>query len=140
MIEESSQEIYVGNLLKRVETTVDPEATAGIQSGLDHQELQGLVNSLVKLPEDNPPPSPVKVTRITHHQIAAMRSTQSKMPAAVKEPAVKQKALFQTIDAFKNLFRGAEKRSRCQIDGHQCKHCGQTIKNEEKPGAIERGH
>lgn len=140
MVDESSQEIYVGNLLKRVSTTGDLEATAALPSGVDHQELQSIVNNLVKLPDDTPPPPLVKVTRMTHNELSAMRCTQSKMPAAKVEPLVKPSAFFQTIDAFKGLFRQAEKRSRCQTDGHHCKHCGQTIKNQEKPAGSTRGH
>jgi hypothetical protein len=141
MGEEFSQEIYVGHLLKKKAADSHSESTPAGEVGPDHQELQSIVNNLVKLPEEAPAPKPVKIARITHHEIKTMRATQSNMPAARVEQKVRASALIQTFDAFMGLFKQQEKRSRCLIDGHQCKHCGQIIKVEEaKAEPAPRGH
>ena len=70
-----------------------------------------------------------------------MRATQNAMPAAKNEPIVKTSALIQTFDAFLSLFKHGEKRSRCSVEGHECKHCGQTVKLEDVKGDKPvRGH
>lgn len=140
MGEELSQEIYVGHLLKKKVADSDLTPPAD-EADLEHQELQSIVNQLVKLPEDTPPPKPVKITRITHHEISAMRSTQSKMPAAKVEQKAKASALIQTFDAFMGLFKQQDRRSRCLIDGHECKHCGQIVKAQAvNADEAPRGH
>jgi hypothetical protein len=140
MGDEFSQEIYVGHLLKKLPADSDPEQARMAESEQDHQELQSIVNSLVKLPEETAPPKPVKVTRITHNQISAMRVTQSNMPAAKIEPQAKHSTLIQTFDALLGWFRPQEKRSRCLNEGHECKHCGQIIKTEAAAPEGSRGH
>jgi hypothetical protein len=140
MGEEISQEIYVGHLLKQKPAAVSGELAKAVESDREHQELQSIVNSLVKLPDDTPPPKPAKIARITQHEISAMRVTQSNMPAAKVEQKVKANALIQTIDAFMGLFKAHEKRSRCLVDGHECKHCGQTIKAAPATADVSRGH
>jgi hypothetical protein len=141
MGEEISQEIYVGHLSKKKVVDDQPVSATGGEAELDHQELQSIVNNLVKLPEEAVPPKAVKIARITHHEITAMRVTQGNMPAAKVEQKVKGSAIIQTIDAFMGLFKPQERRSRCLIDGHECKHCGQIVKSEPaKADGAPRGH
>jgi len=137
MLEDNNEEIYVGHLFKN--KSKDKVEDAAAVSQAEHQELQEIVNHLVKLPEEEPAAKPVKITRITHHEISAMRVTQSNMPAMKVEQKTKPSALIQTFDAFMGLFKQQEKRSRCLVDGHECKHCGQIVKvaaGSEAP----RGH
>ncbi len=140
MVEEFSQEIYVGHLLKKLPADSNPEQTKMAESDQDHQELQSIVNNLVKLPEETAPPKPVKVTRMTHNQISAMRATQSNMPAAKIEAQARPSALIQTFDALLGWLKPHEKRSRCLSEGHECKHCGQIIKTQETEPDVQRGH
>jgi len=140
MGDEFSQEIYVGHLLKKLPPDSDSEQAKAPGSNQDHQELQSIVNNLVKLPEETAPPKPVKVTRITHNEISAMRSTQSNMPAAKVESQAKPSALIQTFDALLGWFRPQEKRTHCLSQGHECKHCGQIIKSEAALPDGQRGH
>jgi hypothetical protein len=121
MGDEMSQEIYVGNLLKKVAEDTDPASTHAAESDMDHQELQSIVNHLVHLPEGEEPAQTAKPARMTHSQLTAMRTT-------------------QTIDAFMSLFRHAEKRTTCQTNGHECKHCGQVFKPRETQGSVPKGH
>ena len=137
MIEENEEEIYVGHLFKN-KGNGKTEA-AGSVSSADHEKLQEIVNHLVKLPEEEPAVKPTKITRITHHEINAMRVTQSKIPAMKVEQKNKSKSLIQTFDAFMGLFKHQEKRSRCLVDGHECKHCGQIVKVAEG-SEVPRGH
>jgi len=125
-----NEEAYVGKLLKKKIEKKKEEELESI-SDLDHQELQSIVNNLVKLPDDNPapPPPPAKIARITHHQISAMRVTQSNMPAATIEKKIKGGFLIRLFDSFTALFKPGEKRARCLVDGHECKHCGQIFKS-----------
>ena len=138
MGEEMSQEIYVGNLLKKVAEDTDPASNHSAESEMNHQELQSIVNHLVHLPEDEESANTVKPARMTHSQLAAMRTTQSNLPAQTLEPKPPAKAIFQTIDAFMSLFRHAEKRGRCQTNGHECKHCGQVL-SPGKPRLARHG-
>ncbi|MBS1990576.1 MAG: hypothetical protein JSS83_08670 [Cyanobacteria bacterium SZAS LIN-3] len=144
---ESNEEVYVGHLFKKKDVSKEAsvESSASIADGVehaDHQELQSIVNHLVKLPEEAPESEvkPVKIARITHHEIAAMRVTQSGMPAMKVETKPKGQALIQTFDAILGLFKHADKRSRCLIDGHECKHCGQIIKAQSDAVEAPRGH
>jgi hypothetical protein len=140
MVEESSQEIYVGHLLKKTPVPKTADAAQTSSKADHHEELQNIVNNLVKLPGDEPPTKPVKVTRITHNEISAMRVTQSRMPAARVEPVVRTSALIQTFDAFLGLFKPHEKRSHCLTEGHECKHCGRIVKESEADNNAPRGH
>ena len=141
MGEEVSQEVYVGHLLKKKVADSGVTPPPADEADLEHKELQSIVNQLVKLPEDTPPPKPVKIARITHHQISAMRTTQSNMPSAKVEQKVKASALIQIFDAFMGLFKQQDRRSRCLLDGHECKHCGQIVKAQAaNTDEAPRGH
>jgi len=142
MIEESNEEVYVGHLFKsKGQAKVEDEADTAQAA---HHELQEIVNHLVKLPGEEAPVKAVKIARITHHEISAMRITQSNMPAMKVEEKTKIKgsALIQTFDAFMGLFKHQEKRTRCLVEGHECKHCGQIVKVENRTAATEvpKGH
>jgi hypothetical protein len=141
MQEELSQELCVGHLFKQRPADTQRALEQPGQASLDHQELQSIVNNLVKLPEEPRTPEAVKIARITHHEINAMRISQSKMPATRIEQKARANALIQTMDAFVALFKQQERRSRCLLEGHECKHCGQVLKSEPAKAAAEsRGH
>jgi hypothetical protein len=110
------------------------KAAAPSRESEDTNALAGLYRQSVGLPgqsetdnggESTPKP-PQNITRITHYEIRAMK---------VKSATQDQKAA-QTKKSFADFFIRAwfgitevfaprlDKRSRCQMHGHECLHCG----------------
>ena len=141
-----NEEVYVGRLSFKSSSDIAEDAAAAGLAEADHEALQSIVNNLVKLPEEEAPPKVARIARITHNQISAMRITQSNLPAAKVQNQARPSMLIQSFDAFMGLFRPQERRSRCSIDGHECRHCGQVVRMEavkndaEKAPESPRGH
>ncbi len=105
----------------------------------EHLRLQKLVNQMVKLPSDEPDEHsapPVPISKITHHQIAAMKSTvvaHTEAKKAQPEDKSFMVSFFQFLDDFKVMMMPEAKRTRCRLEGHECKNCGAHINFVEEP-------
>lgn len=96
----------------------------------DPNALAGLYRHTLGLTDEQPPDTgattPKHITKITHYEIKAM-----KVSAATQEQtSVKTKKRFAdfVIRAWftiKSMFAHREDhRTRCQMEGHECLHCG----------------
>ncbi len=96
-------------------------------SNIDHDNLQSLVNQLVKLPAEEPPveeeETPV-VPRLSQDEIKQIKSIHVDPYIKVSFKERYATYLIKLLDDVRVFLVPEARRTRCQLDGHECRHCG----------------
>jgi predicted metal-dependent hydrolase len=106
---------------------------------IDHDNLQNLVNQLVKLPAEELPveeeETPV-VPRMTQDEIKQIKSIHVDPHLKVSFKERYATFLIKFLDELRVFLVPEARRTRCQLDGHECRHCGTkyyaAIQSEEE--------
>jgi hypothetical protein len=116
----------------------EPEPPA---AAADSDALYSLYRQAVHMPEPEPeylgPDQPI--TRMTHHELKAMRSKSVETEVKVPFQTTFANFVIRSIDELLQTFRKSTevRRPKCLDAGHQCVHCGKQFAIEKKKDKEE---
>lgn len=102
----------------------------------DSEALHSLYRHAVHMPEPEPeylgPDQPI--TRMTHHELKAMRSKSVETEVKVPFQTTFANFVIRSFDEFLQTFKRSTevRRPKCLDSGHQCVHCGKQFAVEKK--------
>jgi len=147
MAEDSLADKTVDKKVDQANKEADVKEAEG--AAIDHEDLQSLVNQLVKLPAEEPPveeeETPV-VPRLSQDEIKQIKSVHVDPYIKVSFKERYATFLIKFLDELRVALVPEARRTRCQLDGHECKHCGtkyyaamgEEEEEQEKPESRRR--
>lgn len=102
----------------------------------DSEALHSLYRHAVHMPEPEPeylgPDQPI--TKMTHHELKAMRSKSVETEVKVPFQTTFANFVIRSFDEFLQSFKRSTeiRRPKCLDAGHQCVHCGKQFAVEKK--------